>query len=147
MTPPTDPTPTQLVTMLCIAVAALAGVVAFLFRYYSKRLDAHGKEREAWAKEREVWLETRAKEREAWATERERMERFQLELRAEYEAKYRETTSTLYSAAREHETTSRREYADNMETVASKQAEAFDKVTQVIDKIYDYLIRPRRRTD
>lgn len=131
--PATDPLPASLVPLLLLAISGLVGVVAFLFRYYSKRFEDHGKEREAWAKERE-----------AWATERTRLERFHVELRAEYEAKYHETLNTLYKEARESESMARREYAENMEIVAQKAAEASDKVTAVMNRIYDYLIRPRR---
>lgn len=127
--------PTSLAPLLIAAVLALAGVIAYLFRYYSKRAEDHGREREAWAKERE-----------AWAVERTRHERFQVELRAEYEAKYHETLANLYKEARENEATARREYAENMEIVAQKAAEASAKVATVMDKIYDYLIRPRSRT-
>jgi len=125
--------PTSLIPLLITAIVALCGVVAYLFRYYSKRSEDHGKEREVWAKEREMW-----------AVERTRLERFQVELRAEYEAKYHETLTTLYKEARESESTARREYAENMEIVAQKAAEASDKVTAVMNRIYDYLIRPRR---
>jgi flagellar basal body-associated protein FliL len=129
-----EPTiPTSLAPLLIAAVLALAGVIAYLFRYYSKRAEDHGKESEAWGKERE-----------AWAAERARLERFHVELRAEYEAKYHETLNTLYKEARENEATARREYAENMESVAQKAAEASSKVAAVMDKIYDYLIRPRR---
>lgn len=132
---PAEPStiPTSLIPLLITAVVALCGVVAYLFRYYSKRAEDHGKERGAWAKERE-----------AWAIERTRHERMQIDLRAEYETKYHETYKTLYQDAREYEAQARREYAENMEIVAQKAAEASDKVTAVMDKIYDYLIRPRR---
>lgn len=125
--------PTSLVPLLIATILALAGVIAYLFRYYSKRAEDHGKEREAWAKERE-----------AWAVERTRHERFQIELRAEYEAKYHETLSTLYKETRESEAAVRREYAENIDSVAQKAAEASSKLAAVMDKIYDYLIRPRR---
>src|SRR5215470_2700540 len=125
--------PTSLIPLLITAILALAGVIAYLFRYYSKRAEDHGKEREAWSKERE-----------AWAAERARLERFQIDLRAEYEAKYHSTLETLYKEARENEALARREYAENMESVAQKAAEASSKVAAVMDKIYDYLIRPRR---
>lgn len=132
--PPADPIPTSVsVALLSAVIVALAGVIAYLFRYYSKRSEDHGKEREAWAKERE-----------AWAAERARLERFHVELRAEYEGKYHETLNTLYKEARENEALARREYAENMESVAAKAAEASSRVAAVMDKIYDYLIRPRR---
>lgn len=126
-------TSTSLAPLLIAAILALAGVIGYLFRYYSKRAEEHGKEREAWAKERE-----------AWVAERARLERFQVELRAEYEGKYHSTLETLYKEQRENEAAARREYAENMESVAQKAAEASGKVAAVMDKIYDYLIRPRR---
>jgi hypothetical protein len=136
MTPPISPeiaVPTWWAPLLISAIVALAGVIVFLFRYYSKRADLHDKERESWAKERE-----------SWALERVRLEGFQTTLRAEYEQKYHETYKTLYQDAREYEAAARREYAENMEIVAQKAAEASEKITTVMNKIYDYLIRPRR---
>jgi hypothetical protein len=118
--------PTSIAPLLGIAVVTLAGVVAFLWRYYSKRDEEH------------------SKERELWVTERQRLERFQVELRAEYEAKYHETLKTLYDDAREHEATVRREYAENIEAVSQNAQMASDKVARVLDKIYETYIVPRR---
>jgi hypothetical protein len=131
---PAEPSlPTSLAPLLIATILALAGVIAYLFRYYSKRAEDHGREREAWARERE-----------AWGAERVRLERFHVELRAEYESKYHETLTTLYKEARENEAAARREYAENMDSVAQKAAEASARVATVMDKMYDYLIRPRR---
>lgn len=137
---PVEPsTPTSLVPLLVIAVVALAGVIAYLFRFYTGRMEAKDA---ILSKEREE----RAKERENWVVERTRHERFQVELRAEYEAKYRETHKTLHEDAREHEDRARREYAENIEAVSQNVQAASDKVTQVLDKIYDRYISPRRPT-
>lgn len=125
--------PASLIPLLIAAVLALAGVIAYLFRYYSKRAEDHSKERENWSRERE-----------AWAAERVRLERFQVDLRAEYETKYHSTLETLYKEARENEALARREYAENMEGVAKAAEASNSKVAAVMDKIYDYLIRPRR---
>jgi flagellar basal body-associated protein FliL len=134
---PVEPsTPTSLVPLLIIAVVALAGAIAYLFRFYSGRMEAKDA---LLAKEREE----RAKERENWVVERTRHERFQVELRAEYETKYHDTLKTLYDDAREHEDTARREYTENIETVSANAQAASEKVTRVLDKLYDYLA-PRR---
>ena len=134
---PEPAVPTSLVPLLVIAVVALAGVIAYLFRFYTGRMEAKDA---TLAKEREE----RAKERENWVIERTRHERFQVELRAEYEAKYHEMHKTLYEDAREHEDKARREYTENIEAVSQNVQAASDKVTQVLDKIYDRYISPRR---
>jgi hypothetical protein len=132
--------------MLILAVVALASVIAYLFKFYSGRMEAKDLALAAkdllLAKEREE----RAKERESWVVERTRHERFQVELRAEYETKYHGTLKTLYDDAREHETTMRREYAENVELVAQNLAAAGDKVGRALDKIYDTFVAPRRPT-
>jgi hypothetical protein len=125
--------PTSVVPLLIAAVMALAGVVVYLF----KRMEAKDAVR---AQEREAWVI----ERTGWAVERARQERFQVELRAEYETKYHEVHKTLYEDAREHEDQARREYAENIEAVSQNVQAASDKVTQVLDKIYDRYISPRR---
>ncbi len=129
--------PTSLVPLLIVAVVALAGTVAFLFRHYSKCMAAleasRAKEREDRAQEREEWVLERARHE----LERAHHERRQVEVRAEYESRHREVLKSLYDDAREHEDRTRREYAENIEVVAEHQAKASERVTQVLDKIYD----------
>lgn len=153
MNAPIDPSsidtshPLTLVVALSIAVVTMAGVVAYLFRYFTKKSDTA-------EKERLHLLEAIAKEREAWAAERVQMGLAHKENRAEYEAKHREVVERhaaslreLYDDAREQETISRREYAANMEVVAEKARESQEKVGQVLDKIYNRFIAGLRRKD
>lgn len=135
MTMPTEPAlPTSLVPLLVLGITALAGVIGYLFVFYSKRDDKHTKEREEWALERE-----------RWAVERERWERARTEIRAEYDARYRDDAERVYREQREYEETSRRADADRMESIARIAAEANTKVAAALDKFYDIYIGPRRR--
>lgn len=144
---PVDPAqvPTSLVAVLVIAVAALAGTIVYLFKYYANRL-ADG-EKSRLEHDKEI-----ATERLQWAVERTRFEGYREEHRAEYEAKHRQLveqqaviTRELYDALREHDNTARREYAANMEVVADKASEAADKIAAVLDKFYDRFVGSPRR--
>lgn len=140
--PPTDPAiPASLVPLLVLAVVTLGGVVAYLFVFYNKRDKAYAAERKVHASEREMW----AVERERWAVERERWERTRTEVRAEYDARYRDDAERLYREQREYEETSRRADADRMESIARIAAEANTKVAMALEKFYDIYIGPRRR--
>lgn len=154
MTP--DPT---LVAVLVIAVTALAGTIAFLFRYYSKRLkEAHDDQKrimEAASSERFEFAKERfefVKERSMWLIERTRFEAVELHLRTEFEAKHRaavesyaRTVQDLHETARTHEDTVRREYLQNMESVSDKAEAAQGKIGAVLEKIYDrFVVAPRR---
>jgi hypothetical protein len=142
---PVDPaTPTSLVTVFIVAITALAGVIAYLFRYYSGRQAAA----ETAAIKRE---EDNAKERVAWAVERAELKSYSDDLRAEYEAKFRsmaerhaETVRVLYDVGRDHENAARREYLQNMEIVAQKAAEANDKIGAVLEKALERSLGARR---
>jgi|SRR5262245_2656963 len=144
---PADPaTPTSLVTVLIVAITALAGVIAYLFRYYSSRQAAYEEQR----LKRE---DEHAKERTAWAVERAELKGYSEELRAEFEAKFRaaterhaETVRSLYDVGRDHENAARREYLQNMEIVATKAAEAHDKIGAVLEKALDRSLGARRGT-
>lgn len=144
MTPTTEPTiPTSLVPLLVLAIIALGGVIAYLFRFYSKRDDKNARERAEHTREREEW----AQERERWAVERERWERTRVELRAEYEARYREDYRAMCEVQRKHEEDARRADADRWESVAQVAAEANTKVAAALDRFHDiYIGNPRRRS-
>ncbi len=118
--------PTSLVAVLVVAVVTLAGVIVYLFRYYSAKADQHAAERLLWAKERE-----------AWAVEREKT-------RTEFERQHREVLHKLYDEARQFEATSRREYAQHMEAVEQNAAAANERIGKVLEKIYERFISPRR---
>lgn len=154
--------PTSLIAAMTIAVIALAGVIAFLFRHYTvktgeliavfndrvaKITDKHAEEHKAWAVEREAWCAERA----SWSAERAKLEQLRTDLRLEYESRHRELATKyadqvreLYDTTLEHENAARREYADNMEHVADKAAEATAKLGVVIEKIYDAFAGLRR---
>ncbi len=119
--------PTSLITVLVIAVTALAGVIVYLFKHYEGKIAEH------------------VKERIAWATER-------IKLAADLEAKHRalldnqvKFMSELHEASREHENASRREFATTMEMVADKGTEASEKVAAVLDKFLDRFVTGRRK--
>lgn len=130
---PDVPVPTSLITVLVIAVVALAGVVAFLFKYYSGKHDQIAAERTLWAVDRVKLEEGRENDR--------------LEIRAEYEAKHRliaeESTKSmraLYDSALEHNNAARREYLANMETVAAEAAKAHARIGAVLEKALDRFV-------
>jgi hypothetical protein len=132
--PALEPAPTTLIPLLVVAITALAGVVGYLWRYYSKRDEVHGKEREEWHAERE-----------RWAVERERWDRVRAELRADYEARYREDYRQLLEDQRKHEEDSKRADADRMESIERITAEANAKVAVVLERIYERYIGPGPR--
>ena len=145
MPEPTIPT-TQL-SLLIAAIVALAGVIAYLFRFYSNRLkdigDAQKLRDDEHAKERAQW----AVERSSAAMVRETTD---AKIRAEFEEKHRvivaeqvKMMAELHEQAREHENTACREFAQNMETVATKAGEASDRIAAVLDKFYDRFVGPR----
>jgi len=146
----TDPVvPTSLITVLIIAVTALSGVVAYLFKHYQNKLSEMEKDR----REREA---QQVQERAAWAQERVRLEKeqetFEIRVRGEFEGKHKlvlehqvKMVTDLHEAAREHETASRREFATTMEMVADKSTEASEKVAAVLDKFLDRFVTGRRK--
>lgn len=141
--PPTDPSTVSavkpyVVTILCAAVVALCGVIAYLFKHYSGKQDTQDKERIVWAVERSKFDEAR--------------EKYEAQLRAEYEEKHRliiethaKSLSEIHDAARAHEDQVRREYAQSMNAVADKAAESTEKIAAVLDKMYSRYVGPRSR--
>ncbi len=156
--------PTSLIAAMTIAVVVLTGVIGFLFRHYTAKMaeltatfndrlsqvtSKHAEEHKAWAEEREGWCTERA----SWAAERAKMEQHRTEYRLEYETRHREVVghyadqvSELYEKTLQYQSAARREYADNMEHVADKAAEATAKLGVVIEKIYDAFAGLRRST-
>jgi hypothetical protein len=139
--------PTSLVSALFIAIGVLAGVVGYLFRHYQARTAII-------EKERSTSDQSQALERKTWEAERLRLDgardKFELEVRAEYETKHRivleqqvKMLASLHEAAREHENVARREFAETMEMVANKGVEASERVATVLDKFYDRFVAPR----
>ena len=133
MTPPSiDAAPTSLVAMLVIAVVALAGVIAFLWRYYDGRI-------KGFEEQRIKDDAQHAKERQDWAVERATLQAFRDQLSAEYAKRHADDMRNLYDRALEHENAARREYIANMDSVAAKAAESQDKIGSVMQKMADRL--------
>ncbi len=141
-------TPTTLTQVLVIAVVALAGVIVFLFKFYTGRLSVleEGNARRAFE---------HAREREAWAVERAKLEisrdSAEEKSRAEYEVKHRsvvekyaQDTRAIAEAAREHEDAQRREFFTNAEIVAARADETQAKVGALLDKALARLVGSRR---
>jgi hypothetical protein len=127
------PVPTSLISVLIIAVTVLAGVVVFLFKYYSGQHDKVALERSQWAVDRAKLEDQREMDR--------------LELRAEYETKHRmlseenaKALRDLFDRAREHENVARREYLANMEVLAAEAAKANEKIGLVLEKALDRFV-------
>lgn len=130
--------PSSLLTALCIAVVSLAGVCAFLFKYYSSKADEMAKERQLWAIERTKLEMVREADSDS--------------LRAEYETKHRllaedstKAVRALYDLARERETEARREYLQNMEVVSAEASKAHEKIGAILDKALDRFVGSRSR--
>jgi hypothetical protein len=127
------PVPTSLISALVIAVAVLAGVVVFLFKYYSGQHDKVASERTQWAVDR--------------ARLEDQRENIELTLRAEYEGRHRvlaeehaKALRDLFDRAREHENIARREYLANMEVLAAEAAKANEKIGLVLEKALDRFV-------
>lgn len=131
---------------LIAAVITLAGVIVFLFTYYSGRL-------EQGEKQRSKLQDDIAQERISWAVERTRWESADVEIRAQYEEKHRalleqqaHRMQAIYDAAREHENRARKEFTENMEIVASKVESLADKLGAVLEKLLDRALGTRSTT-
>jgi len=136
--PPDPSVQPYVVTILCAAVVGLAGVIVYLFKHYSGRQDTHDKERVLWASDRAKFDEAR--------------EKYEAQLRAEYEEKHRliveayaKETAEIRDSSREHEDQVRREFAASMNAIADKAAESTEKIAAVLDKMYTRYVGPRSR--
>jgi len=167
LTPNIDPaTLSTLDSALIVAVTALALTVGFLFKHYAGRMAKSEESREKLDAEHAKQLETlstahskrisevegarhqaiidHAKEREVWAAERVRLDGIHDRLRAEYAHREAENLRKLYEDAREAENIQRREYIQNMETVAKTAADADEKLGNALRKISDRLTGRRK---
>lgn len=147
---PTEPTlPTSLITVLIVAITTLAGVIAYLWKHYQSRLDEINKVNNI--ADAGVY-----QERLGWTAERVRLgqaqEDFEIRLRLEFEAKHRlvvedcaKRVAEAVQAARDREDAVRREFADNMGTIATKMESGQAKLALVLDKFYDRYVSPRSR--
>jgi len=128
------------------------GVIAFLFAaaiiYLFRRYEA----REKRIEEASVGVATeRAKWQMDHAILRAEHDVRIAALRAEFEAKHRELVAGFTAAlqkerdtSREHEDDVRKEFAELMENIAAEAARAAAATSQVLDKIYERFIGPRR---
>lgn len=147
---------TTLVGVLSLAVAALAIVVTYLFKYYSKRFananEALLKAHAQCAAERADF----ASERKAWAIERTQLEckldELEGHIRSEYDAKllraleaHATQIDRIYSEARGNADAARREYIANMDQVNAKASESVAKLGIVMEKMYDRFVSAPRK--
>lgn len=122
--------PPSLVVALATAVAVLAGVIAYLWRYYSGRMQAA-------EDERRKMIMAHAEERDKWAIERTTLQGFREQLRAEHAQRYAEDIRRLYDQGREREDQLRRENAESAALVAKVQAENMAKIGDALNKLAD----------
>ncbi len=123
--------------VLGIAVLVFALVIRHL---YARREEDHA----AFAAERTKMFEASLRKDADHAAELAR-------IRLDAEVKIREATERYADAvhadmqeSRAREDSIRREFSDLMETIASKAAEASDATRQVLDKIYERFLGPRK---
>ena len=154
MTPPTEPPP-YFIYLLILAIGGLVTTIVYLFKHYNAKLAA--REAQDLATER-----VHAAEREKWAAERTAFGNHHEKIRADYEEKHRQVVerhvgiiNEMFAASRgredgmrgeflENADKARREIAQSMEAIASKAADAQDRISLVLDKFYDRLLGPRR---
>lgn len=124
--------------LIATVIAALAGVIGYLFKvYHGRGLDTE---------------KTRLEEAKAHATERERWETREAEIRGECEAKLKAQAEKFAydlradrDGSRAHEDVLRREFAEIIERIAAQQAESARSITNVMEKFYDRFVGPRSR--
>lgn len=121
-----DPTPTSLISVLVVAVVSLAGVVVFLFKYYSDKMSARDAADRATDKEL-------ALERTAWAAERGAHENYRDRIRAEFEEKHRilaermaDSIRQVYETSRKHDDETTRELLDNLDAARREFLESLE---------------------
>lgn len=125
--------------VLGIVTVGLVVLLVVLWRHMVKRETQQGEERAAMVEERH-----------GWDTERERAkhekEKFEINLRAEYEARHREL-STNYAKElseqvkgfRENASAQARDFTDTIKDVAERQERAADKHVAMAEKLTEKL--------
>jgi len=118
--------------------ALLIGAVVYLFKDGRARDRRYASQRRAWGEERAKLIADHKTELEA--------------LRADYEAKHRELVEHFAQevradrdASRGHEDEARREFAELMERISTRQAEASQQIVTVFEKFYGRFVGPRTR--
>lgn len=129
----------SLVSVLVLAVTTLSGVVVYLWRYYSGKVDKLESELRSSGK-------AHAEEREKWAVERTQLNGFRDQTRAEYAQRYADDLRKLYAEARERDDQVRRENAANAEALAARAAEERAKIGDALTKLAEWAAgnRPRK---
>lgn len=139
-----DP-PMTLTVALLAAVAALAAAVTFLFRHYTKKIDSYDEARkgllEAIAQERMSWVAERARHESIRADLEQSREKFEAEVRAQYEERHRIVVERYAEA----EGRTRREFTELMETVANQATETHQQYAEVFSKFLERYAGPRTR--
>lgn len=137
MDPQAAQPPWTLIGALILAISVLAGVVGYLFRIYIGR----NKEVEKSLVDKEQAM---AKERIDHATEIERM-------KTEYERKHKEVAEAYATELAEERDTMRlredalrKDFGDRMERIANEAAETARTQIEVLNKLYERFVGPRR---
>lgn len=135
---------------LAAVVVALAGVIAYLFRLYNRRIVQHEKQRRevdaSHTLERNRWIEDKA----AWDAERE-AEHAQLALT--YEQKHRAITEQYISLSNrerdghlEREEQIRKDNGELMDKIAAQAHAATQSMAELLQKMHDrFTLGGRRR--
>lgn len=120
----TQPT---LIAALTTAVAALAGVVIYLWRHGLKLQRKIDREHAAMTEERK-----------AWAVERET-------LRANYEAENAKVLQQVHKECFEESTVIRKEFTELMDKISVRAEKSADAISAVLQKFLDRFLGPRNR--
>lgn len=142
--------------LLGIGIVVLAFVVAFLVRLYLRTNDGMGVERERMVKEREAFAskerEIRAEHVLAIAELKKTHELAFAKLETEHERVQKELSNDYGKglgeqnrAARDNETTIRREHAETVEKIAAETAAANGRTNALLDKLTDRIVLTTRR--
>lgn len=116
-------------------------VLALVVRHLYSRLN---KKDDEFAAERRAWDAERIKSDHAHEMEMEKLRTsFERSLKENAEA-YAKTVREDRADSRAREDMVRKEFSDLMETIATKAAESSDATKQVLDKIYQRFIGPRK---
>jgi hypothetical protein len=126
-------------------VACVFGlVIVRLFLINRTDLKEIAEKEKSWAVERERVQKEHELERANWRLEAQRQT-------SDYERKFKENSESNAMLVEEirdrflaREDALRKEFADRMERVANEANEAADKIKEVLNKVYDRFVGPRR---
>lgn len=130
--------------LLGVAAFVFAGVIVYLFKFYTRRERRWEFERKAFAEERKAFAVKEA----SWDDEREKE---RLRIRGEYEEKHRELVEKYSDDVREereanrvHEDAVRREFSEAMEAISEKASASSQALVEMLQKFYDRFVGPSR---